>query len=96
MSSIASQTTYRLKLQNRCDVAERTMAFQFEKPAGFVFKAGQFIDMTLINPSQTDAEGNGRAFPLRVPLMKVGFWLRLECGIQPSSGSSQACRSVHT
>jgi ferredoxin-NADP reductase len=64
MSAIASQTTYLLKLQNRCDVAERTMAFQFEKPEGFTFKAGQFIDMTLINPSQTDAEGNGRAFSI--------------------------------
>jgi ferredoxin-NADP reductase len=64
MSSIASQTTYLLKLQNRCEVAERTMAFQFEKPEGFTFKAGQFIDMTLINPSQTDAEGNGRAFSI--------------------------------
>lgn len=64
MSPMASQTTYLLTLQNRCYVAERTMAFQFEKPEGFIFKAGQFIDMTLVNPSQTDAEGNGRAFSI--------------------------------
>ena len=64
MSPISSQTTYLLKLQDRWKVAERTMAFQFEKPEGFIFKAGQFVDMTLIHPSQTDAEGNRRAFSI--------------------------------
>lgn len=64
MSPIASQTTYLVKLQDRRHVAERTMAFQFEKPEGFAFKAGQFIDMTLIKPSETDGEGNGRAFSI--------------------------------
>jgi ferredoxin-NADP reductase len=63
MSSIVSQTD-QLKLQDRYYVAESTMAFQFEKPEGFVFKAGQFLDMTLIDPSETDAEGNQRAFSI--------------------------------
>ena len=40
------------------------MAFHFDKPAGFVFKAGQFGDFTLINPRETDAEGNIRGFSL--------------------------------
>jgi ferredoxin-NADP reductase len=64
MSPAASQTTYLVKLKDRRQVAERTMAFQFEKPEGFTFKAGQSIDMTLINPSETDGEGNGRAFSI--------------------------------
>jgi ferredoxin-NADP reductase len=64
MSPVASKTTYLLKLQDRYQVAERTMAFQFEKPEAFVFQAGQSIDMTLINPSETDAEGNRRAFSI--------------------------------
>jgi ferredoxin-NADP reductase len=64
MNAIASKTTYLLKLQDRYEVAERTMAFEFEKPEAFVFKAGQAIDMTLINPSETDAEGNRRAFSI--------------------------------
>jgi ferredoxin-NADP reductase len=59
-----SQTTYLLKLQDRWEVAERTMAFRFEKPEGFVFKAGQAIDVTLINPPETDAEGDRRAFSI--------------------------------
>ncbi len=40
------------------------MAFRFEKPEGFKFKAGQFGDFTLLNPSETDAEGNIRGFSL--------------------------------
>ena len=34
-------------LLGRTEVAEGTMAFQFEKPTNFVFKAGQYIDLTL-------------------------------------------------
>jgi ferredoxin-NADP reductase len=34
-------------LLGRTDVAEGTIAFQFEKPTDFVFKAGQYIDLTL-------------------------------------------------
>jgi ferredoxin-NADP reductase len=45
-------------------VADRTVAFEFEKPPGFTFKAGQFIEVTLINPLETDAEGSTRAFSI--------------------------------
>jgi ferredoxin-NADP reductase len=38
---------YQTKLLGRTEVAEGTMAFQFEKPKDFVFKAGQYIDLTL-------------------------------------------------
>ncbi len=64
MSSAASQTAYLVKLRDRHQVAERTTAFQFEKPEGFTFKAGQSIDMTLLDPPETDGEGNGRAFSI--------------------------------
>ncbi len=40
------------------------MAFQLEKPVNFIFKAGQWIDITLLNPSETDAEGNVRGFSI--------------------------------
>lgn len=50
------------KLKSRDLVAERTMAFHFEKPASFVFTAGQFIDVDLLSPSETDAEGDTRGF----------------------------------
>ena len=55
---------YKVKLKGREEIAAGTMAFHFEKPEGFVYKAGQFADYTLINPSETDAEGNTRGFSL--------------------------------
>lgn len=56
--------TYTLKLVKREEVAADTMAFSFEKPAAFQFKAGQFIEVTLLNPPETDAKGNSREFSL--------------------------------
>ncbi len=55
---------YKVKLKCKREIAEGTMAFHFEKPAGFVYKAGQFADCTLINPTETDAKGNTRTFSL--------------------------------
>lgn len=57
-------TAHTVKLKNRREVAEGTMAFHVGKPAGFTFKPGQFIELTLIDPPETDAEGNTRAFSL--------------------------------
>jgi ferredoxin-NADP reductase len=55
------------KLIRRKEVAEGTMAFHFEKPSGFAFKAGQSADVTLIDPPDTDAEGNTRTFSIANP-----------------------------
>jgi ferredoxin-NADP reductase len=52
----------RAKLLSRVEVADDTMAFHFEKPPGFDFKAGQSADLTLLNPPETDVEGNTRTF----------------------------------
>ncbi len=57
-------TPYTVKLVDQKEIAERTMAFSFEKPAGFHFTPGQFIEVTLLNPPETDAEGTTRAFSL--------------------------------
>ncbi len=51
-------------LRKKESVAEGTMAFYFEKPAGASFRAGQHLNMTLIDPPETDAAGNGRTFSL--------------------------------
>ena len=40
-------STYEAKLQGREEIARGTMAFHFEKPAGFIFKPGQAIDLVL-------------------------------------------------
>ena len=49
---------------SRHEVAEGTAAFRFEKPASWTFTAGQFLDLTLLDPSETDAEGNIRSFSI--------------------------------
>lgn len=58
---------YNVKLKNREEVAENTMAFTFEKPEGFTFKSGQWCDFILDNPTETDAEGNTRESSLANP-----------------------------
>lgn len=57
-------TIYNVKLLDRQVIAEGTMAFTFEKPKGFTFKAGQWGDFTLLYPKETDGEGNTRGFSL--------------------------------
>jgi hypothetical protein len=51
----------------REEVAEGTMAFHFEKPSGFSFRAGQFADVTFPDPVETDAKGNTRTFSIASP-----------------------------
>lgn len=60
----ASWPIFITKLKDRREVAERTMAFFFEKPTEWTFKAGQFINMTLISPAETNSEGNRRSFSI--------------------------------
>ena len=55
-------TVYKSILTNREEIAEGTMAFYFDRPQGFEFKAGQSIDLTLIDPPETDFEGDTRVF----------------------------------
>ncbi|MGH9432039.1 MAG: FAD-dependent oxidoreductase, partial [Terriglobia bacterium] len=55
---------FKAKLVGRTEIAEGTMAFRFERPREWTFKAGQFVDITLFNPPETDAEGNVRGFSI--------------------------------
>lgn len=64
--SIAVETLTMSRLASRQLVAERTVAFRFEKPRGWKFQAGQFLDMTLLDPSETDAAGNTRTFSIAI------------------------------
>lgn len=64
MSAAGQVTSFVTKLKGRQPVADGTMAFTFERPVGFNFKAGQTVDITLLNPAETDAEGNTRTFSL--------------------------------
>jgi ferredoxin-NADP reductase len=52
------------KFLSRHEVANGTNAFRFAKPPNWTFQAGQYLDITLLNPSETDAEGNTRSFSI--------------------------------
>lgn len=52
------------RLVRREMVAEGTMAFHFSKPAGFVHQAGQSLLMSLVDPPETDGEGDARTFTI--------------------------------
>lgn len=52
------------RLVRREAVAVGTMAFYFSKPYGFRHQAGQSLLMTLINPPETDSEGDARTFTI--------------------------------
>lgn len=53
---------YTVKLKDKKEIAQETMAFWFEKPKGFIFKPGQWGDFTISHPKEMDAEGNTRGF----------------------------------
>jgi ferredoxin-NADP reductase len=55
---------YTIKLTKSEEVAEETMAFHFTRPDGFDFHAGQSMDLTLIDPPETDKEGDVRTFTI--------------------------------
>src|ERR1700724_323436 len=64
MSTAAASLGFMCKLKDREEAAEETVAFRFEKPSGWTFKAGQYLDMTLLDPPETDSEGNVRSFSI--------------------------------
>lgn len=55
---------HKTKFVHREEVAEGTMKFSFERPRGFHYQAGQSVDLILVDPPETDGEGNKRAFSL--------------------------------
>lgn len=64
MSTAVNSPAFTARLAERHEVAERTMAFQFDKRASWSFKPGQFIEVALLNPPETDPEGDTRAFSI--------------------------------
>ncbi len=52
------------KLIRSEEIADGTKAFLFEKPLGFEFQAGQYLNWRLMNPPETDEEGTRRFFSI--------------------------------
>lgn len=55
-------SAYETRLLSREEIAERTIAFSFAKPAGFAFKAGQTIDLLLDMPAGAGAAAGRHTF----------------------------------
>lgn len=51
-------------LRKREIVARDTLALVLDKPPGFAFRAGQAVDVSLIDPAEMDARGPRRAFSI--------------------------------
>jgi ferredoxin-NADP reductase len=56
--------TTTVHLQRRDEIADRTFAFHFDKPAGFTFKPGQAIDLILPDSAGLGADGSRHAFSI--------------------------------
>ena len=64
MSTTVTWPVFQTALLKRETVALQTMSFRFAKPADWSYRAGQFVDITLLDPPETDAEGNTRGFSI--------------------------------
>ena len=64
MTAHEKPTCFELRLLRQETVAWGTVALAFAKPAGFTFKPGQSVDLTLLDPPETDAKGNRRALSI--------------------------------
>jgi ferredoxin-NADP reductase len=64
MTAYEKRTSFELRLLRQEAVAWGTVALAFEKPADFAFKPGQSVDLTLLDPTETDAKGNRRALSI--------------------------------
>lgn len=67
------------KLLRKEEIAEGTMAFYFEKPEGFEYLPGQHPTVQIINPVETDEEGDSRTFSfITIPSdPEIGFATRM-------------------
>src|SRR5450830_1284010 len=64
MSTTVTWPVFQSALVSREMVAEQTMSLRFAKPADWSYRAGQFVEVTLLDPPETDAEGNTRGFSI--------------------------------
>ena len=72
--------TNNTRLLSKREIADSTMEFTLFKPEEFDYIAGQTIDLSLINPSETDQRGNMRTFSLvsapHEPVLKIAMRIR--------------------
>jgi ferredoxin-NADP reductase len=55
---------YLCRLTKREEIAKGTLAVRLERPPEFQFRPGQYASLTLLDPPETDEEGNTRTFSM--------------------------------
>src|SRR5580704_15478049 len=55
---------HKVSLKAHKTLCAGTAAFYFEKPEGFEFEAGQFADLTLVAPPDSDVKGDTRTLSI--------------------------------
>jgi ferredoxin-NADP reductase len=56
--------TYQVTILKKEIIATKTVSFYLSKPKNLIFKAGQYLKLSLINPQMRDARGNIRSFSI--------------------------------
>ncbi len=68
------------RLLSKREIADSTMEFTLFRPEGFDYLAGQTIDLSLIDPAESDLRGNTRTFSLvsapHEPVLKIAMRIR--------------------
>ena len=93
MSSATHSPSPAVTLVSRREVAVRTLEFEITRPDGFQFKAGQTVDLTWIDPPETDNEGDTRTFSIASAPDDPQLLLQPACGTPRSSAFSKGLRS---
>lgn len=57
-------STYDTRLKGHEEIADGTMAFHFDKPAGFSFKAGQAVDLILLDAPGAEGDNARHTFSI--------------------------------
>lgn len=57
-------SVYFSRLEHREEICAGTLALQLTKPATFHFRAGQYVEITVIKPRKRDIGGNSRTFSI--------------------------------
>lgn len=72
--------SYATQLQGRRDLTADTAAFTLARPPGFSFEPGQSINVTLVEPAESDSKGSTRTFSLvsapHEPFLEIATRLR--------------------
>ena len=66
--------SYSIKLKRKQELAFGTFAFYFDKPEWFAFRAWQFADWTLIDPPETDTQGDTRGLSFITAPYEQEIW----------------------